>query len=102
MKLADLRKFAIRKQTRIRFPLRNGMECVVNELGVAQVPALNRPADFNLEEELAAAETFALEPVPAAGARHLTQSSSIGRDQLAGLTQDGHAAAAPRDEHEEE
>ena len=53
MKLGDLRKLAIRRQTRIRFPLANGLECVVNEHGVAQVPALNSIPDFNLERELA-------------------------------------------------
>ena len=52
MKLADLRKLSIKKQLRIRFRLKNGMECVINEHGVAQVPALQAPPEFNLEEEL--------------------------------------------------
>ena len=54
MKLADLRKLSIRKQLKIRFRLPNGMECVVTEQGLAQVPALRRVPDFNLEQELAA------------------------------------------------
>jgi len=61
MNLGDLRKFAIRKQTRIRFPLANGMECVLNEHGVAQVPALKGVPDFSLEKELAAAQHFQLD-----------------------------------------
>ena len=75
MKLADLRKLAIRKQIRIRFPLKNGMECVINERGVAQVPALKAPPEFNLEEELATAETFVTEAV-ATGLR-LFQNAAV-------------------------
>ena len=41
MTLVDLRKLAIRKQSKIRFDLRNGMECVVSEDGIARVPASN-------------------------------------------------------------
>jgi hypothetical protein len=95
VKLADLRKLSIRRQIRIRFPLRNGMECVVNEHGVAQVPALRSIPDFNLEEELATASTFMLEPVAPGSARQ------IAREEL-----DGMIAAAPapgsHPEHEDE
>ena len=62
MTLADLRKFSIRKQYRIHFRLRNAMECVISEHGIAQVPSLNKNPDFNLEEELAAAGEFLVEP----------------------------------------
>jgi hypothetical protein len=102
MKLADLRKFAIRKQTRIRFPLKSGLECVINELGVAQVPALKQPPEFNLEEELAGAGTFVLEPVVPAGTRNPPKAASIARAELSTLTQEGHGAAAAHDEHEDE
>ena len=62
MKLADLRKLSVRKNLRIRFPLPNGMECVVTEHGVAQVPGLKGVPDFNLEQELASITEFVLEP----------------------------------------
>jgi len=62
MKLADLRKLSIKQQARVRFQLRNGMECVVTEHGIAQVAGLRAIPDFNLEEELAAAREFLLEP----------------------------------------
>ena len=101
MKLADLRKLAIRKQIRIRFPLRNGMECVVNERGVAQVPALNAPPEFNLEEELAGAGTFVLEPVTLPGAKGSPKPANIGRAELSSMTEQGTAAPA-HDEHEDE
>ena len=61
MKLADLRRLSIRKQLRIHFRLRNGMECVISEHGIAQVPALKGVPDFNLEEELTAAGEFLLD-----------------------------------------
>jgi len=63
MKLADLRKLSIKQQTRIRFPLRNGLECVIDEHGIAAVPGLRAIPDFNLEEELEAARDFVLEPL---------------------------------------
>jgi len=63
MTLAELRKVSIRRQLKIHFKLRNGMECIVTENGLAQVPALKAVPDFNLEEELAAASEFLVEPV---------------------------------------
>ena len=63
MKLVELRKLSIQKQSKIHFRLRNGMECIVSERGIAHVPALKGIPDFNLEEELAAASEFLLEPV---------------------------------------
>ncbi|MBV8730446.1 MAG: hypothetical protein JO336_11635 [Acidobacteriia bacterium] len=62
MKLADLRKLSIRQNLNIRFPLPNGLECVISEHGVAQIPALRRAPDFNLEQELASVAEFILEP----------------------------------------
>ena len=100
MKLADLRKLAIRKQIRIHFPLKNGMECVVNEKGVAQVPALKAPPDFNLEEELAAAQSFGLESVVPAGARSGSKTMLVPRAELAGMT--GDSGTPLHDEHEDE
>jgi len=62
MKLADLRKLSIRKNLKIRFQLSNGLECVVTEHGLAQIPALARTPDFNVEQELAAVSRFLIEP----------------------------------------
>jgi len=101
MKLADLRKLAIRKQVRIHFRLRNGLECVVNEKGVAQVPALKAPPDFSLEEELSAAGSFDIEPVALAAGRNASPTTQIPRAELAAMTRDG-AGAAAADEHEDE
>jgi hypothetical protein len=102
MTLADLRKLAIRKQIRIRFPLKNGMECVVNERGVAQVPALQAPPDFNLEAELSGAASFVLEPVTIPGARTPAKSVNLTREALANMATEGSSAAHVHDEHEDE
>jgi len=85
MKLGDLRKFAIRQQTRVRFPLANGMECVVNEQGVAQVPALAGIPDFNLEQELAGAQQFQLDALTA-DPKNPIKTRALRRDELAILT----------------
>jgi hypothetical protein len=99
MKLGDLRKFAIRQQTRIRFFLPNGLECVVNEQGVAQVPALKGIPDFNLEQELAAAQHFHLDTL-AADPKSPVKTRALGREELAALT--GGAPTAEVHDHDDE
>jgi hypothetical protein len=99
MKLGDLRKFAIRKQTRIRFSLTNGLECVVNEQGVAQVPALTRIPDFNLEQELAGVQSFHLDAL-SADPKVPIKTRSVRRDELAALT-DGAPAVEVHDHDDE-
>jgi hypothetical protein len=99
MRLADLKKVAIRKQTRIRFTIPGGLDCVVNEHGIAQVPELARTPDFNLETALASASRFTLEPVAlvkkkAAPPQHVTA------DQLAAMAAGGTETSHP-DEHDE-
>lgn len=95
MKLADLRKLSIRRQIRIRFPLRNGMECVVNEHGIAQVPALRSIPDFNLEQELATASAFVVDPVSAGSSRQ------VAREELDTMIASATGPATAPD-HEEE
>lgn len=99
MKLGDLRKFAIRQQSRIRFPLSNGLECVVNEQGVAQVTGLRGIPDFNLEQELAAAQSFHLD-TPAADPKASLQTRALRREELSALT-DGPPAVEVHDHDDE-
>jgi len=99
MKLADLRRLAIRKNIRIRFQLAHGWECVVNEHGIAQVPALRGAPDFNLEEELAAAPKFLLEPLTGGGKNRPVKPQLLTREELAAMTT---ASPAPAATHEEE
>ena len=100
MTLADLRKLGIRQQFRIHFPLRNGMECVITEHGVASVPGLQRVPDFNLEDELALAGEFVLEPVAASKKAPVAAKRVVSREELSALTATGPAAAAA--DHEDE
>ncbi|HXB73066.1 MAG TPA: hypothetical protein VNY05_32815 [Candidatus Acidoferrales bacterium] len=107
MTLADLRKFSIRKQFRVRFPLQNGMECVIDEHGVAHVPALKSVPDFNLEKELVSARQFVLEPVSSlgvnpAGVKNAPKPRSITRDELETLAMAAPVGAAAHDAHDDE
>jgi hypothetical protein len=84
--LADLRKVSIRKNVRIRFRTGGGLDCVIDEHGIAQVPGLAGPPDFGLEQELSQAQEFVMEPV-LAGKRSLPERLS--RKQLAAMTSAG-------------
>lgn len=104
MTLVDLRRLAIRKQTKIRFVMRNGMECVICEDGIARVPALKSVPDFNLEEELAAATAFVVEAVVPAGAKNQPKPkpAPLGRTALTALALDSPGAIAAHGEHDDE
>ena len=95
MTLQDLRKLAIREQAKIHFRLRNGMECVVNEHGVAQVPELRTKPEFRLEEEVGMAAEFLFEPAPPKPPRKLRLT------EVEAMTAAAPVTAAAHD-HEEE
>jgi hypothetical protein len=98
MKLADLRKLSIRKNLRIRFRLSNGLECVITEHGIAQVPELRRVPEFNLEQELRSVDDFVLESA-GESAKRAAPLKPMKRAELAALAAPSAPAAA---EHEEE
>ena len=98
MKLADLRRVAVKKNLRIRFVLPNGLECVLDEHGVARLPAQRATADFNLETQLAGVERFTLEP--AAAAKGAARPETLSREALAALAAPAHARAAAREEED--
>ena len=102
MKLADLRKLAIRKQFRIRFRMQNGLECVINEQGMARVPELKAIPEFSLEEELKSAASFILEPVVPAGQKNPPKARPVDREELAALATASPSAAAAHAEHDDE
>ena len=104
MTLVDLRKLAIRKQSKIRFTLRNGMECVISEDGIARVPALKSVPEFNLEQELAGATAFLVEGVVPAGTKNPQKPKPVpfGRQELAAMALDAPGGAAVHDEHDDE
>ena len=104
MTLVDLRKLAIRKQSKIRFTLRNGMECVISEDGIARVPALKAVPDFNLEQELAGVTAFLVEGVVPAGTKNPQKPKPVpfARQELAAMALDAPGGAAAHDEHDDE
>ena len=98
MKLADLRRVAIKSSVRFRFPLSNGMECVLNEHGIAQIPALRAVPSFDLEEELSRANQFTMEPATAE--KDKARPQTLNREQLAALV-GAKTAEAAHDDHED-
>ncbi len=100
MKLADLRRLTIRKQVRIRFALSNGMECVLNEHGIAQVPALRSRSEFNLEAELERAARFQLDIPPATPAKR-PETRTLSREEISAMVAAGGPETAHHDEHDE-
>lgn len=101
MKLIDLRKLAIKKQHRIRFHLRNGLECVMDQRGVALVPGLDRIPDFNLEQEIESATTFVIEPLNV-GEKNAPKPVTLTRDEMAGMTKAAPGGAGQHDDHDDE
>ncbi len=97
MRLIDVRKLAIRKQVRIRFPLANGMECVIDEHGLGRVSALGGRPDFDLEQELARAGRFTLEPL-ATQRRGGTGEGQVLTHQELQILAEGPAAAREGEE----
>jgi len=95
MKLGDLRRLSIKKQLKIHFKLRNGMECIVNEQGVATAPELRAVPDFNFDDELAAAGEFLVEPAPPGQAKKLT------RAEMTAMAADSPSAVAVHDHDDE-
>ncbi len=63
MKLSDLRKLSVKRQSKIRFEISNGLECIITEIGIVEFPKLSAPPDFKLEDELERVESFLIEPV---------------------------------------
>jgi len=102
MTLTDLRKLSIKQQFRIHFRLGNGMECIVTEHGVAQVPSLKSVPNFNLETELASAGEFLLEPAAPSSSKDSPRPRTVRRDELDAMTQASAVPAAAHTEHDDE
>jgi hypothetical protein len=98
--LVDLRKLSIRRDLRIRFPLNGGMECLIDEHGIAQVPGLRSIPKFNLEEELAAAQQFIVES-PVGVSRKTAARRTVDRRELETMAA-GAGGAASSGEHEDD
>ena len=95
MKLTELRRLTIRKQLRIRCQLPNGMECVIDEHGLAQVPGLKTIPDFSLQDVIESVQRFRIEPVSGEKPHDATREALA---KLAASVAPGAAAAADHDE----
>jgi hypothetical protein len=95
MKLADLRRLTIKKRLKVHFRLKNGMEGIVTEQGIATVPALKAVPDFNLEDELSSAAEFLVEAAPPA------QSRTVQRAEMMSLVSASPMPAAAHDHDDE-
>ncbi len=96
MTLIDLRRFAIKKHLKVHFRIQNGMECVVNEEGIALVPALKGIPGFDLEQELASASEFLVEPAPPAPPRN------VPRGEMMSMAAPSPSASAPAHDHDDD
>ena len=101
MRLLDLRKVTVKKNLRIRFSLSNGMECVVNEHGIAQVPALHSVPAFNLEDEFRQAQTFHVEPATVEKEKVRAKPRQYTREEMVELATAGPGTESAHDDHED-
>lgn len=98
MTLADLRRLTVRQQLTVKFRLRNGMECVITEQGIAKIPALNAVPDFNLDDELASAGEFVIEQVVPPNSKISVKPRTIKREEMAEMSKTSPVVAAPSHE----
>src|SRR5580698_8431986 len=102
MKLADLRKLTVKKHLRIHFHLQNGLECIIDEHGLAQIPALNKVPDFNLEQELVSVGEFVLEMTKEKDKKGVARRETLAREQMAAMTSAPAAGGAAAADHDDE
>src|SRR5580698_3978605 len=102
MKLTDLRKLTVKKHLRVHFHLQNGLECIVDEHGLAQIPALNKVPDFNLEQELVAVTEFVLEMPKVTDKKGVAKRETLSREQMSAMTNPAAAGAAATADHDDD
>jgi hypothetical protein len=93
MTLLELRRYAIRNNTRIRFRLDAAGECVVNEHGVLTIPSLRSVPDFNAASLLDSVGRFVLE-----SCEHASKRQELSAEQLRAVLRDAPKAG---DAHED-
>ncbi len=62
LKLNDLRRYAISTRNVIRYRDAQGRVAVLNQKGIIEVPGINGPPPYNVEDVFAGAVQFCLEP----------------------------------------
>jgi hypothetical protein len=102
MRLSDLRRLSVKNNLRIRFTLSNGMDCILNEHGIAQVPELRAVPAFDLERELGEAQEFMVEPAGATEKEKIkNKPRRYTRDEMTTLVTAGAAGPAAHDDHDD-
>ncbi|MCX6620149.1 MAG: hypothetical protein NTY38_03545 [Acidobacteria bacterium] len=79
----------MKQRSRIRFPLDNGMECIITEQGICQIPALQAPPQFQFDELFAKVTAFFIE---SPDGKDRTTSRKLSRTELESLTAGGELA----------
>lgn len=100
MKLSDIRRATVKKQLRVKFKLPNGMECIVDEHGLAKVPELKVVPDFDLEEALTTVQQFQIETVVEEPAKSKVQHLPLAEFQKLMAVAGGSASALVHDHDE--
>ena len=92
MTLTEARRYAVSKKTRIEFSTASGLDCIIDEHGIARVPELKAAPDFTMTNEFDNATTFVL----VRGA----QRETVSRQQLSDMAGPSKAANHAHDEDE--
>ncbi len=96
VKLHDLRRYAVLNRTPITYSDASGRKARVKRNGIVEIPGLAGAPPYNIEDVLADAQEFVLEPEdPKAQVRRLS------RPEIAALLASSSPAAAAAKEHEE-
>ena len=92
MTLTAARRYAVQKQTRIEFTTSLGLQCIIDEHGIARVPDLKAAPGFTMTAEFDQAAEFTLV--------HGAQRKPVSRMELEQLA--GPTAAATHGHDEDE
>lgn len=95
VKLNDLRRYAIFNRTPITYLDGQGRKARVNRKGIVEIPEITGPPPYNVEDVLAGAQEFVLEPEgPQPQVRRLT------RQEIAELLASSAPSPVPKEKEE--
>ena len=95
VKLNDLRRYAILNRTPVTYLDQGGRKARVNRKGIVEIPGINGAPPYNVEDVLAAAREFVLEPE---GPN--TEVRRLNRQQIVDLLTGAAHRPAPKDQEE--
>ena len=95
VKLNDLRRYAILNRTPVTYLDQGGRKARVNRKGIVEIPGITGAPPYNVEDVLAAAREFVLEPE---GPN--TEVRRLNRQQIVELLTGAAHGPAPKDQEE--